>query len=156
MLDLRFFRSNQNLRRRARCVPRRRRTAHVTLLQRRPKPSGASNLLLALPHPPALPFFHPLPPRQRPPLLRTRQQSSSRHLLPNVCPLLSIRQRLPTTTTPAPSGRGRFGGMHQCAFCGEKVSSLESVLGPRGTQWHKNCLICRAPPPPHPKTQLCI
>lgn len=42
--------------------------------------------------------------------------------------------------------KGRLGGMQSCAFCGEKLSSLESVLGPRGTQWHKNCLICRAPP----------
>ena len=47
--------------------------------------------------------------------------------------------------------RPRFGGMQCCAFCGEKLSSLESVLGPRGTQWHKACLICRGPPPPKPK-----
>ncbi|CDU24304.1 uncharacterized protein SPSC_03375 [Sporisorium scitamineum] len=53
-------------------------------------------------------------------------------------------------TNPAPV-KGRFGGMHACAFCGEKLSSLESTLGPRGTQWHKTCLICRGPPPPQPK-----
>ncbi|KAJ1020296.1 hypothetical protein NDA18_005893 [Ustilago nuda] len=51
-----------------------------------------------------------------------------------------------TSLTPSPSPRV-FGGMQTCAYCGEKLSSLESVLGPRGTQWHKNCLICRAPPP---------
>ncbi|SPO30453.1 uncharacterized protein UTRI_06383 [Ustilago trichophora] len=55
------------------------------------------------------------------------------------------------TTTTSSTSSTRFGGMQNCAFCGEKLSSLESVLGPRGTQWHKNCLICRAPPPPTPK-----
>lgn len=53
--------------------------------------------------------------------------------------------------SPAPISSTRLGGMNQCAFCGEKVTSLESVLGPRGTQWHKTCLICRAPAPPPPK-----
>ncbi|TKY87524.1 hypothetical protein EX895_003538 [Sporisorium graminicola] len=47
--------------------------------------------------------------------------------------------------------KARLGGMHNCAFCGEKLSSLESTLGPRGTQWHRTCLVCRAPPPPQPK-----
>lgn len=42
----------------------------------------------------------------------------------------------------------RYGGMQTCAFCGCKLSSLESVLGPRGTAWHKTCLICRAPRAP--------
>ncbi|EST07351.2 Zinc finger, LIM-type [Kalmanozyma brasiliensis GHG001] len=46
----------------------------------------------------------------------------------------------------APVSGGKFGGMHTCAFCGLTVSSLEAVLGPRGTQWHRSCLICRAPP----------
>lgn len=42
----------------------------------------------------------------------------------------------------------KLGGMQCCAFCGDKLSSLESVLGPRGTQWHKACLVCRGTHPP--------
>ncbi|KAI3488228.1 hypothetical protein L1887_47767 [Cichorium endivia] len=42
----------------------------------------------------------------------------------------------------------KLGGMQCCALCGTKLSSLESVLGPRGTQWHKACLVCRGVPPP--------
>lgn len=47
----------------------------------------------------------------------------------------------------AAGGRSRLGGMAACALCGQKLTSLESVLGPRGTQWHRACLICRGPPP---------
>ncbi|SNX87814.1 uncharacterized protein MEPE_06525 [Melanopsichium pennsylvanicum] len=58
---------------------------------------------------------------------------------------------LASTTSTNNNHAGRFGGMQCCAYCGEKLSSLECVLGPRGTQWHKNCLICRGPPEPEPK-----
>ncbi|SPO31589.1 uncharacterized protein UTRI_06383_B [Ustilago trichophora] len=63
---------------------------------------------------------------------------------------LSSASGNPTLTNQSTSST-RLGGMQNCAFCGEKLSSLESVLGPRGTQWHKTCLICRAPPQPPPK-----
>ncbi|EPQ30397.1 uncharacterized protein PFL1_01923 [Pseudozyma flocculosa PF-1] len=48
--------------------------------------------------------------------------------------------------TTAAGGPTRLGGMPSCAFCGEKLSALESVTGPRSTAWHRNCLICRGAP----------
>ncbi|GAC94252.1 hypothetical protein PHSY_001823 [Pseudozyma hubeiensis SY62] len=48
------------------------------------------------------------------------------------------------TTTPSRS----WGGMAACPHCGLSISALESTLGPRGTVWHKPCLICRSPAPP--------
>lgn len=63
-------------------------------------------------------------------------------------PALTLTASTTTPTAGAAAGKGaRFGGMPNCAFCGEKLTSLESVLGPRGTQWHKACLICRGAPP---------
>ncbi|PWY97917.1 hypothetical protein BCV70DRAFT_194505 [Testicularia cyperi] len=50
------------------------------------------------------------------------------------------------------SAASNLGGMSCCAFCGHKLSSLESVLGPRGTHWHKSCLVCRGPPPSSPNS----
>lgn len=38
--------------------------------------------------------------------------------------------------------QARLGGMSVCSGCGAKLSSLESVLGPRGSVWHRNCLKC--------------
>lgn len=40
----------------------------------------------------------------------------------------------------------KFGGMSTCAGCGSKLSSLESIPGPRGTYWHRSCLVCKGKP----------
>ncbi|CBQ71332.1 conserved hypothetical protein [Sporisorium reilianum SRZ2] len=61
---------------------------------------------------------------------------------PNPAAGIFARTRLP----PA----DKLGGMHTCAWCGDKLSPLEATLGPRGTQWHRACLVCRAPPAPQP------
>ncbi|CAD6944795.1 unnamed protein product [Tilletia controversa] len=39
-------------------------------------------------------------------------------------------------------GSARLGGMPTCAGCNTKLSMLESVPGPRGTSWHRACLVC--------------
>ncbi|KDN44091.1 hypothetical protein K437DRAFT_257229 [Tilletiaria anomala UBC 951] len=46
-----------------------------------------------------------------------------------------------TTTSTAPSA-ARFGGMQACPACQRTVTALESVPGPRGTRWHRACLVC--------------
>ncbi|KAJ9475878.1 hypothetical protein PHBOTO_005961 [Pseudozyma hubeiensis] len=52
-------------------------------------------------------------------------------------------------TNPSVSTNTRsYGGMATCPHCGLSISALESTLGPRGTVWHKPCLICRSPAPP--------
>ncbi|KAE8257723.1 hypothetical protein A4X13_0g2163 [Tilletia indica] len=42
----------------------------------------------------------------------------------------------------AAGGPARLGGMPTCAGCNTKLSMLESVPGPRGTSWHRACLVC--------------
>lgn len=59
------------------------------------------------------------------------------------------------TSGPAlgPSGKGNlnasaprsggYGGMTPCPLCQRMLTSIEGVPGPRGTRWHKACLVCR-------------
>lgn len=63
---------------------------------------------------------------------------------------LSAASNVDLVSTSGTSTGARYGGMQACAFCGTKVSALESVLGPRNTQWHKTCLVCRGTPAPPP------
>ncbi|KAN0064781.1 hypothetical protein ACQY0O_001838 [Thecaphora frezii] len=57
-----------------------------------------------------------------------------------------------SASTPGISAR--FGGMLSCAYCGQKLSALESVTGPRSTAWHRNCLICRGAPKTAPSPMI--
>lgn len=53
-------------------------------------------------------------------------------------------------TASSPSSRLRYGGMLQCSGCSGRLTSLESVLGPAGSSWHRKCLVCKAAKPTKP------
>lgn len=58
-------------------------------------------------------------------------------------PALSPSGKANVSVPAATSRRGGYGGMTPCPLCQGLLTSIEGVPGPRGTRWHKGCLVCQ-------------
>ena len=71
------------------------------------------------------------------PRVRVQPQPARQPVATRVNPAAGMFAR-----SSAPASRPALGGMNSCPGCGARVSPLESVTGPRSTQWHRKCLAC--------------